>query len=132
MPVCTFPLHFSRMKNEHLKIHLSRHAQDSYSLALITVGNYITERKGPFSWTQSTKNKTTRMHSSRMRTARSSSRPGGLHKEPPLGTRPAAGPDTPWDQAPPRDQTPPWYQTPKDQTPKVHSPPVDRHTPVNI
>ena len=40
-----------------------------------------------------------------MRTARSSSRPGGLHQTPrdqtPLGT------DPPLDQAPPRDQAPP-------------------------
>ena len=50
------------------------------------------------------------MHSSRMRTARSSSRPGGLHQAPP-GSR-----------LPP-DQAPPWDQAP---------PPVDRHTPVNI
>ena len=58
----------------------------------------------------------TRMHSSRMRTARSSSRPGGLHQPPPrdLGTPP--GPGTAQDQAPPWDQ----------------APPVDRHTPVNI
>ena len=37
------------------KPDLWRHAQDSYSLALITVGSYITERKGPFSWTQRVK-----------------------------------------------------------------------------
>ena len=42
----------------------------------------------------------TRMHSSRMRTARSSSRPGGLHQAPP-GTR-----------HPSRDQAPPWDQIP--------------------
>ena len=49
------------------------------------------------------------MHSSRMRTACSSSHPrGSLHQAPPgLGTPP--GPDTPWDQTPPTplEQTPP-------------------------
>ena len=50
------------------------------------------------------------MHSSRMRTARSSSRPGGLHQAPPPEQAP---PDQappfrnkhPWDQAPPYGQT---------------------------
>ena len=57
----------------------------------------------------------TRIHSSRMRTARSSSRPGGLHQAPPN-----------WDQTP-RDQAPPTRHPPGPGTP-----PVDRHTPVNI
>ena len=42
---------------------------------------------------------TTRMHSRRLRTARSSSHPGGLHQAPP------------WEQTPPEKQTP-WEQTP--------------------
>ena len=52
----------------------------------------------------------TKMHSSGMRTARSSSRPGGF----PSGT-------------PPRPCTPPGAGTPR-----TRHPPVDRHTPVNI
>ena len=74
------------------------------------------------------------MHSSRMRTARSSNRrgvstrhlPGTRH--PPWDQTPP-GPDPLWDQAPPLwDQAPPgpgthlWDQ----------APPVDRQTPVNI
>ena len=46
-----------------------------------------------------------------MRTARSSSRPGGLHQAPPR------------DQTPPLDQAPPGTTPPQDQTP-----PVDRMT----
>ena len=63
----------------------------------------------------SSKHFATRMHSSRMRSARSSSRPGGLHQAPPSGTR-----------HPPQDQAPP----PPSGT--RHPLPVDRHTPVNI
>ena len=72
----------------------------------------------------------TRMHSSRMRTARSSSRRGGLHQTPPstgirhpprsrhlLGadpppTRHSPGTRHPLDQAPPWDQAPPRPGTP--------------------
>ena len=47
-----------------------------------------------------------------MRTARSSSRPGGLHQAPPAGAGiPPPGAGTPREQAPPQEQTPP------DQTP---------------
>ena len=61
----------------------------------------------------------TRMHSSRMRTARSSSRPGGgLNQAPsprdqtPLGPgNPPPGSGTPPDQAAPLDQAPPREQT---------------------
>ena len=67
------------------------------------------------------------MHSSRMRTDRSSSRCGGcVHQAPP-------------DYAPPWDQTPtplgpdtPRNQTPQDQVPPGTGTPLDRHTPVNI
>ena len=48
----------------------------------------------------------TRMHSSRMRTARSSSRLGRLHQAPPTRTRPP-GPGTPQTMQPPQDQAPP-------------------------
>ena len=45
------------------------------------------------------------MHSSRMRTARSSSRPGGV------STRHPPGPGTlPWDQTPPRNKATPCEQ----------------------
>ena len=72
----------------------------------------------------------TRMHSSRMRTARSSGRLGGAcFGGSPPGTpqaRPPPGTGTPpphnWEQAPLRDQAPPG----------TRHPPVDRHTPVNI
>ena len=57
-----------------------------------------------------------RMHSSRMRTARSSSRPAPPPPEQAL-----------LDQAPPWEQAPPQTRRPPEQTP-----PVDRHTPVNI
>ena len=61
----------------------------------------------------------TRMHSSRMRTARSSSRPRGVSTRHPPGTRPPRsrhpqdqtphplGPDPPFGAGTPRDQTPP-------------------------
>ena len=55
------------------------------------------------------------MHSSRMRTTRSSSRAGG------------APPGTPRGPGTPRTQTPPGPGTPTGP-----DPPVDRHTPVNI
>ena len=64
----------------------------------------------------------TRMHSSRMRTTRSSSHQGDLHQappptRPPQSRHPSQGRHTtPLGFAPPRDQTPP----------------VDRHTSVNI
>ena len=52
------------------------------------------------------------MHSSRMRTARSSSRPGGLHPPPPEQTPPEQTPPAPdqahptWEQTPSRPSTP--------------------------
>ena len=52
----------------------------------------------------------TRMHSSRMRTARSSSRVSTRHPPPP-GSR------TPWDQAPPRTRHPQDQAPPRDQAP---------------
>ena len=55
----------------------------------------------------------TRMHSSRMRTARSSSRPGGLHQAPP-------GPDPPGPGTPPGTRHPPGSGPPP--------PPVNRIT----
>ena len=62
---------------------------------------------------------TTRMHSSRMHTARSSSHPGGLlHQDPP-------GADTP-----PPEQTPPRSRHPPEQTPPPsRHPPRSRHPP---
>ena len=81
----------------------------------------------------------TRMHSSRMRTARSSSRPGGLHQAPPGTRHPSRDQAPPWDQIPFRTRhtlqrrppsrpgTPPGADPPGPGTP-----PVDRHTPVNI
>ena len=58
----------------------------------------------------------TRMHSSRMRTARSSSRPGG-------GGSPPA----------PREQTPPWEQTPPSPQDQPPPPPLtESQTPVKI
>ena len=62
--------------------------------------------------------KTTRMHSSRMRTVRSSSRRGDLHQATPLG---------PCTTPPPGTMHPPGTMPPRD-----HAPPVDRHTNVNI
>ena len=64
----------------------------------------------------------TRMHSSRMRTARSSSRPGGLHQarpwdQTPNHTRQPPGSRHPPDQAPPSDQAPPGPGTPQEQAP---------------
>ena len=89
----------------------------------------------------------TRIHSSRMRTGHSSSRPGGPHQAPsreqaPPGTRhpqgpgTPQGPDPPWsrhppEQAPPWDQAPTQHQTPLTRPPQSR-PPVDRHTPLNI
>ena len=54
-----------------------------------------------------------------MRTARSSSRWGGLHQASPDQTPPGADPPGADPPAPdPRDQTPPWEQTPlQEQTP---------------
>ena len=94
------------------------------------------------------------MHSSRMRTARSSSRSGGLHQAPlrtrhPLGPGIPPGPDTPKDQAPPGPGTPlgpdphlgpappgpgtpPRPGTPPDQTLPGPDTPWTRHPPVNI
>ena len=59
-------------------------------------------------------NVTTRMHSSGMRTACSSSRPGGLHQAPPRA-------DTPQSRHPP-EQTPPSPPPPGSR----HPPPVNR------
>ena len=93
----------------------------------------------------------TRIHSSRMRTVRSSGRlsggGGSVHAETPAhpspqeqnlpgpGT-PPPGPDpTPWDQAPPRDQTPPRTRHPPGPDPLLGPgtppppPPPDRHIP---
>ena len=80
------------------------------------------------------------MHSSRMRTARSSSRPGGVStrhlpqdqtpprtRHPAPRTRSLPGPDTPPGTRHPPTRHPPGPGTPWDQTP-----PVDRHTPVSI
>ena len=70
----------------------------------------------------------TRMHSSRMRTARSCSRPGGLHQA------------SPWDQTPPtpgnhlgagtpRTRHPPGIRHPLDQAPSRSRHPQTRHSP---
>ena len=67
------------------------------------------------------------MQTSRMHTARSSSRWGGLHQAPPD--------QTPQDQAPLPGPDPPGAGTPHPGTrhpPLAQAPPVDRHTPVNI
>ena len=76
----------------------------------------------------------TRMHSSRMRTARSSSRRGGSPPGTP-GTMRTPGdhaPPSPWNHAPPPPGTmhppPPGTMHP----PGPCTPPVDRHMPVNI
>ena len=72
------------------------------------------------------------MHSSRMRTARSSSRPGGSPPGTPLGADPP-------DQASPQEQTHPWTRhppgtdppdqaTPRSRHPPDQAPPVDRIT----
>ena len=53
----------------------------------------------------------TRMHSRRMRTARSSSRPGGLHQAPPGPGTPSPGRGIPQDQTPSGPGTP-QYQAP--------------------
>ena len=90
--------------------------------------------------------KKTRMHSSRMRTARSSSRAGGLHQAPPQDqppracTPPEASPP-PWSRHPPgtgtlQDQTP-REQVPSHEqahplgagTPLEQAPPRSRHPP---
>ena len=64
----------------------------------------------------------TRMHSSRMRTARSSSRPGGSPQAPVEQTPPGA--NTLWEQT-----LPPGADTPQEQTnPSEQTPPVDRIT----
>ena len=82
------------------------------------------------------------MHSSRMRTIRSSSRlsrGGGLPQcmlgyqpPPPPDQAPTPRADTPPDQTPPGPDTPLGADTPPEQTPpRDQSPhPVDRHTPV--
>ena len=74
----------------------------------------------------------TRMHSSRMRTAHSSGRPGGcLHQTPPWSRHP---PDTPLGaDTHPREQTPPRADTPQDQAPPhppEQTPPRTRHPPL--
>ena len=74
----------------------------------------------------------TRMHSSRMRTACSSSRPGGYPPGIPLEAEHPPRP-TPqvvtWEQAPPRDPTPPVKGTPREQAPTgAGTTPVDTHT----
>ena len=80
--------------------------------------------------------KITRMHSSRMRTTRSSSRTGGLHQArqgpyPPEQTPPGA--DTPQEQASHQSRHPPEQAPPGTRHPHgTRHPPVDRHTPVNI
>ena len=58
----------------------------------------------------------TRMHSSRMRTARSSSRPGGVSTRPPQ------------EQTPSRGSTPRRKQPPGGSTPKEAAPPINRMT----
>ena len=73
------------------------------------------------------KQKKTRMHSSRMRTARSSSRAGGLHQAPPQDQPPRAC--TLPGSRPPLEQAPPGTGTPQDQTPGSRYPPRSRHTP---
>ena len=65
----------------------------------------------------------TRMHSSRMRTAGSSSHPGGLHQSPTPGADTLLGAGTPREQLPP-DQIP-LEQTP----PGAGNPPRSRHPP---
>ena len=67
--------------------------------------------------------KGTRMHSSGMRTARSSGRPGGLHQTPPWSRPPGAGTHPP-EQAPPKDQTPQSSHPPGSR----HPPPMNRMT----
>ena len=62
-----------------------------------------------------------------MRTARSSSRRGGLHQAPPPGPDPPGAGTPPGTKHPP-DQAPPRMRHPPGSRP----PPVDRHTPVNI
>ena len=82
----------------------------------------------------------TRMHSSRMRIARSSSRgesPSGTPREqaPPKQAPPQEQIHTPWDQAPPGADTPlqSRHPSPGADTPRTRHPPLlDRHTPVNI
>ena len=64
----------------------------------------------------------TRMHSSRMRTARSSSRPGGVSISPPRTRHPPQSRHPPPEQTPPRDQAPPL------PPPRSRHPPVDRMT----
>ena len=71
--------------------------------------------------------KRTRMHSSRMRTARSSIRRGGSPPDtPPEHTPPRA--DTPWEQTSPRADTP-QSRTPLEQTPPRADTPQSRHPP---
>ena len=71
------------------------------------------------------KNDKTRMHSSRMCTAHSSSRGGS-----PPGTPPGA--DPPWSRHPPGSRHPRTRHPLGAGTPWTRHPPVDRHTPVNI
>ena len=78
--------------------------------------------------------KKTRMHSSRMRTARSSSRAGGLHQAPPQDQPPRAC-TLPWKQAP-LEQVPPWNRHPPGPDPPgagtlpgAGTPPGSRHPP---
>ena len=66
------------------------------------------------------KHQETRMHSSRMRTARSSSRPGGSPPGTPSRTRPPR-PDTPGIRHPP-----PGPGTHREQTPRYEAPPGSR------
>ena len=63
--------------------------------------------------------KKTRMHSSRMRTTRSSSRPRGV------STRYPPGPGTP----PPETRHPPGTRHPPEQTPPISGTPGTRHPP---
>ena len=73
------------------------------------------------------------MHSSRMHTARSSGRPGVVStRHPSQEQAPQQEQAPPPEQASPPEQAPPWEQTPRAGTPGPVTPPVDRHTPVNI
>ena len=63
----------------------------------------------------------TRMHSSRMRTACSSGRPGGLHQACPLDQAPPRS-RPPWDQALPRSRPPGTRQPPGADPPRTRHP----------
>ena len=69
-------------------------------------------------------NSKTRMHSSRMRTACSSGRPGGLHQAPPKAGTPQE--QVPWSGAP-LEQAIPLEQNPWSRHPRNQTPPGNRH-----